>query len=76
MLAFLFNYDTVQTVIKEVDDMKPKQVVEYFGTQEKTAKALGMAQQSIAAWVKLGKVPKLRQYQIEKVTKGKLKCSE
>ncbi len=56
--------------------MKPKQVVEYFGTQENTAKALGVTQQSVAAWVKLGKVPKLRQYQIEKITKGKLKCQE
>ena len=53
--------------------MKPKQVVEYFGTQENTAKALGVTQQSVAAWVKLGKVPELRQYQIEKVTSGKFK---
>lgn len=53
--------------------MEPEQVIEYFGTRKKTAKALGIAQQSIAAWVKLGKVPKLRQYQIEKVTGGKLR---
>ena len=55
--------------------MKPKDVIEFFGTQEKTAKALGMAQPNISKWVKSGEVPKLRQYQIEKVTKGKLKCN-
>lgn len=53
--------------------MTPQQVIEYFETQEKTAKALGVTQQSVAAWVKFGEVPKLRQYQIEKVTKGKLR---
>ena len=56
--------------------MTPKQVIEHFETQENTAKALGVTQQSIAAWVKCGKVPELRKYQIEKVTKGKLKCTK
>lgn len=55
--------------------VKPKDVIEFFGTQEKTAKALGMAQPNISKWVKSGEVPKLRQYQIEKVTKGKLQCT-
>ena len=53
--------------------MTPKQVIEYFETQEKTAKALEVTQQSVAVWVKNGEVPKLRQYQIEKITNGKLK---
>lgn len=54
--------------------MKPKDVIKYYGTQQKAAEALGCKQPSISEWVKSGEVPKLRQYQIEKITKGKLKC--
>lgn len=53
--------------------MKPLDVIKYFGTQEKTADALGVTQQAIASWVKKGVIPELRQYQIEKITGGKLK---
>lgn len=54
--------------------MTPQQVIEYYDTQEKAAKALDVTQQAIARWVASGSVPELRQYQIEKITKGKLKC--
>ena len=53
--------------------MTPKQVVEFFETQRKAAKALGVTQQAVARWVSSGEVPSIRQYQIEKITNGKLK---
>lgn len=56
--------------------MKPLEVIEYFGSQDKAAKALSISQPALSKWVKSGEVPKLRQYQIEKVTNGKLKTSK
>lgn len=38
--------------------MKPSTVVKHWGSQAKAAKALGMTQQAISHWVKLGEVPK------------------
>lgn len=52
--------------------MTPCEVVKHFETQEKAAKALDVTQQAVARWVALGEVPQLRQYHIERVTKGKL----
>ena len=54
--------------------MKPKDVINHFGSQTEAAKELRVSQPAIAKWVANGKVPELRQYQIEKITKGKLKC--
>lgn len=54
--------------------MKVKDVIEHFGSQTATAKALGVSVPSVWAWVSSKKVPQLRQYQIEKITKGKLKA--
>lgn len=56
--------------------MKPEEVVEFFETQEKAALALGVTQQAISAWLKRGEIPELRKYQIEKITKGKIKCQQ
>lgn len=56
--------------------MKPQEVIEYFGSQEKAAKALGIKQPNLSLWLKAGAVPELRQYQIEKITNGKLKADE
>lgn len=55
--------------------MSPKQVVGYFKSQGRAAKALGISQPSIALWVASGEVPPTRQTQIEKVTNGALKPS-
>lgn len=55
--------------------MRPQEVIEYFGSQVSAAKALKVKQPSIAVWLKTGVVPELRQYQIEKLTRGKLKAS-
>ena len=54
--------------------MTPKQVVDVFETQQKAAKALVVTHQADARWVSSGEVPMLRQYQIERVTNGKLKA--
>lgn len=54
--------------------MTPADVINHFGTQQKTARALGMAQSSIAGWVEENRVPLGRQYQIQVLTGGVLKA--
>ena len=54
--------------------MSPKQVIDFFGTQTATAEALGLAQSSVAGWIKAGEVPLERQYQIELATDGRLRA--
>ena len=44
--------------------MTPKQLVQYFGGQSKTARQLGVSTAAISQWVSRGKVPMLRQYEI------------
>jgi hypothetical protein len=55
-------------------DMTPQDVIAHFGTQVKTAQALGIKQSSIAGWIKKGEVPEGRQYQIQLLTGGKLQA--
>lgn len=50
-------------------------VIAFFGTQQKTADALGLAQPTVASWKENG-IPVPRQYQIQVVSKGKLKVAE
>lgn len=52
--------------------MTYEQAIEFFGTQSKMARALGVEPPSVAEW-KSG-IPMRRQYQIELATKGKLKA--
>ncbi len=52
--------------------MKKADVINYFGTQEKTAKALNISQVSVSKWGEV--IPQRRAYEIEKITKGKLKA--
>ena len=56
--------------------MRPNEVVEYFGGQTATAKALGIRQGAVGHWIRNGEVPQLRQYQIERLTKKKLKAED
>lgn len=56
--------------------MTPREVIAYFGNQNRTAIALDISREAVRKWVARGAVPKLRQYQIEKVTKGALKADE
>lgn len=52
--------------------MTPAAVIAHFGTQDRTARALGIQQSSVADWVATGRVPILRQYQIQVITAGAL----
>lgn len=55
--------------------MQITQVLEYFGkSQTKVALALDIAQSNVARWVKTGKIPYLRQCELQLATKGKLKA--
>lgn len=50
--------------------MKTADVIEFFGSQAAAAKAIGIAQPSIAKWGTYP--PDVRQVQIERLTKKKL----
>jgi DNA-binding transcriptional regulator YdaS (Cro superfamily) len=51
--------------------MKKADVLQYFGTESKVAKALGIKQPSVNEWGE--NIPQLRAYQLERITNGKLK---
>jgi hypothetical protein len=50
------------------------QVLEYYGSAIKAAKALGIDRKAVHAWKRAG-IPVLRQYQIQVLTRGAL-CAE
>jgi DNA-binding transcriptional regulator YdaS (Cro superfamily) len=52
--------------------MKKELAVQYFKGKSKLAKALGISPASVSQWP--DDVPQLRAYQIERLTKGKLKA--
>lgn len=54
--------------------MKTKDAIRFFGTQAELARALGITRQSIKSWGET--VPLARQYQIERMTSGKLRAPE
>jgi len=51
--------------------MKKVDAIRYYGTQRKLADALGISQAAVSKWP--DRVPKLRQYELERLTGGKLK---
>ena len=56
--------------------MKPIELVRHYGTQVRAAAALGVSQPTISGWIVSGQMPPLRQYQAQRLTRGKLKISE
>ena len=54
--------------------MEVSDLIQLYGTQTAAAEALSLKQPTIAGWIKRGGIPPLRQLQIEKVTRGKLKA--
>lgn len=54
--------------------MKTQNVIDYFGSRKATAEALGVDLSAIAHWGEF--VPLLRQYQIQVITKNKLKAEK
>lgn len=53
--------------------MQKSDVINHFGGVIKTAKALGMSKQAVSAWN--DNIPQGRAYQIQLLTKGKLKAA-
>ncbi|ATH82858.1 Cro/Cl family transcriptional regulator [Ectopseudomonas mendocina] len=51
--------------------MKTKSAADFFGSKKKLAEALGISPSAVTMWG--DEVPELRQYQIERLTRGKLK---
>jgi DNA-binding transcriptional regulator YdaS (Cro superfamily) len=56
--------------------MNPTDVMNHYETQQQAAAAIGIAQASIAKWLKKGVVPALRQLQLEAATGGALKADK
>jgi len=54
--------------------MTPAQVIKFFGGVGAAARALGIKQPSVSVWRRKGRIPRLRQLDIEKKTDGKLKA--
>lgn len=54
------------------EPMKTSEAVEFFKTQEALAKALGISQAAVSQWGET--VPKGRAYQLQVMTRGKLKA--
>jgi hypothetical protein len=54
--------------------MTPDEFIAHYRTQVEAAEAIGMSQPSISAWLRDGYIPWLRQLQIEKITRGKLRA--
>ncbi|GHX89558.1 Cro/CI family transcriptional regulator [Vibrio cholerae] len=50
--------------------MRKSDVINYFGSKVKTAKALGISPASITQWGEI--IPESRAYQIEHITNGAL----
>lgn len=51
--------------------MKTKTAADFFGSKKKLADALGISPSAVTMWGE--EVPELRQYQIERITKGRVK---
>ena len=51
--------------------MKTEAAAEFFGSKKKLAEALGITPSAVTMWGE--DVPELRQYQIERLTRGKVK---
>ena len=53
--------------------MTPQQVITYFGgTVRKAAKALDLTTATIYVWLEEGRIPRLRQLDIQELTEGRL----
>ena len=59
---------------QEVSHMTTEELINHFGTQQKAARAIGISQPSVAGWIKAGRIPLPRQYQIQVITGGALKA--
>lgn len=51
------------------------EVIKHFGDIAGTAAKLGITYQAVQQWVKRDRIPSGRQYQIQLITKGRLKAA-
>lgn len=56
--------------------MTPDDLLKFFGTKAEIARALGPEPASVGEWFKNNSVPELRQYQVELVSKGRLRSDK
>lgn len=56
-----------------IHGMRTDEAVKHFGTQQALAKALGIAQSSVAGWGETP--PAIRQLQLERITQGVLRAN-
>lgn len=56
--------------------MTLKQALKHFRTQTRLADALGISQAAVAQWGQRGYIPPVRQYQIQVVSRGKLRADK
>ena len=59
-------------------DNKPaiEQVIEFFGSANKTSAAMGCTRQAVDIWVRQGFIPFNRGMDVERVTAGQVKASK
>ena len=55
--------------------MTYEQLIAHFGSQAEAARVIGIKPPSVCEWQKNG-IPELRQIQIERLTKGKLRADK
>ena len=54
--------------------MKPKELIEHYGSEVKAASDAGVSVTTIYNWLRIGRIPRLAQLAFETLTKGKLKA--
>ena len=55
--------------------MTINEAINHFGSATALAKALKIKKSAVSQWRKTGKIPPLRQYQLQEVTNGKLQMN-
>lgn len=73
-MAFGIALDKLISGAISSDPMTVAEVIKHFGGVGATARALDIKQPSVSKWRKNKSIPYLRQLDIEKRTKGKLKA--
>jgi len=54
--------------------MNTQDLIQHFGTQTAIAKAIGIEIPSVCHWFKTGRIPAIRQLELEEKTQGKLRA--
>jgi DNA-binding transcriptional regulator Cro len=57
------------------ETMTPQQFIEFYGSQQKAAEAIGRAQSSVSDWFRAGRIPLAAQIIIERISGRKLRVT-